>query len=113
VIFSLLEHNISFLNQGFNRANRIQSISPLYSVRSALAQQNIKADDILPSKVGKSSKNQEIWCFPLISYLLAINHTKRIDYFALDVAGAELSVLKSLPWEKLNIRVLQVRYNIF
>ena len=48
-------------------------------------------------------------CFPLESLLLAINRT-RIDYFSLDIEGAEMDVLKTIPWNKLDIRVVSVEY---
>ena len=31
-----------------------------------------------------------------------------MDYFSLDIEGAELPVLKTIPWEKVNIRLLGV-----
>jgi Methyltransferase FkbM domain len=48
-------------------------------------------------------------CFPIQSLMLAINKT-RIDYFSLDVEGFELEVLQTVPWEKLDIRVVSVEY---
>jgi hypothetical protein len=41
----------------------------------------------------------EAQCFPLYSLLKAINVTT-VDYFSLDVEGAELSILKTIPWHK-------------
>jgi hypothetical protein len=46
----------------------------------------------------------DVQCFPLYSYLLALNRTK-IDYFSLDVEGSELDVLRTIPFEKLDIQV--------
>lgn len=46
----------------------------------------------------------DVQCFPLYSFLLALNKTT-IDYFSLDVEGAELAVLKTIPWSKVNIKV--------
>ena len=43
-------------------------------------------------------------CFPLFSFLLALNLTT-IDYFSLDVEGLEYKVLASMPWDRVNIRV--------
>ena len=48
-------------------------------------------------------------CFPLESLLAAINQT-HIDYFSLDVEGAEMDVLKTIPWNKLDIDILSVEY---
>ncbi len=48
-----------------------------------------------------------VQCFPLYSILLALNRTV-VDYLSLDVEGAELAVLKTIPFDKVNIRVLSV-----
>lgn len=49
----------------------------------------------------------EAQCFPLYSILLAINQTT-IDYFSIDIEGAELDVLGTVPWDKVLIKVLSV-----
>ena len=41
--------------------------------------------------------------------MLALNRS-RIDYFSLDVEGLELPILKSIPFDKLDIAVLTVEY---
>ena len=41
----------------------------------------------------------QIQCFPLYSLLLALNQT-RVDFLSLDIEGYELSVLKTIPFEK-------------
>lgn len=46
----------------------------------------------------------EVQCFPLFSYLIALNTTS-VDYFSLDVEGAEFTVLKTIPWDKVDIKV--------
>ena len=79
---------------------------------------------------------QQVQCFPLYSVLQALDNPK-VDYFSLDIEGAEypvrcnskfstfdivksyqkvisvsviciLQVLKSVPWDKVDIRVLGV-----
>jgi hypothetical protein len=47
----------------------------------------------------------EIQCFPIYSILLAINQTT-IDYFSLDIEGHEKRVLQTIPWNRLNIKVM-------
>ncbi len=49
----------------------------------------------------------EAQCFPLYSVLMALGNPT-IDYFVLDIEGAEFPVLKTIPFEKLDIRLLQV-----
>lgn len=46
-------------------------------------------------------------CFPLFSLLLAANMTK-IDYLSLDAEGAEIRVLKTLPMDLVEIKVISV-----
>lgn len=59
-------------------------------------------------KVGDLDENDgkliKAQCFPLYSILLAVGRTK-IDYLTLDIQGHELRVLKTLPWEKVDITV--------
>lgn len=51
----------------------------------------------------------DIECFPLYSYLLALN-ISHVDYFSLDVEGDELDILKTLPFEKVDITTLSVEF---
>lgn len=60
----------------------------------------------------RPTKAHQVWCFPLYSILLAVNQTK-IDYFSLDVEGAEMSILRNLPWDKFDVDVLQVEFMVF
>ncbi|CAL4119918.1 unnamed protein product, partial [Meganyctiphanes norvegica] len=50
-----------------------------------------------------------IQCFPLASYLLALN-VSTVDFLSLDIQGSEAVVLDSLPWESVNFRALVVEY---
>ncbi|CAL4164974.1 unnamed protein product, partial [Meganyctiphanes norvegica] len=51
----------------------------------------------------------ELQCLPLYSILMALN-TTTVDYFSLDIEGLELEVLKTIPWDKVNIRTLSVEH---
>ena len=46
-------------------------------------------------------------CLSFYSILLAVGNPV-VDYFSLDIEGAESSVLKTIPWEKVNIKVLSI-----
>lgn len=46
----------------------------------------------------------EVQCVPLYTILLALNRTT-IDYLSLDVEGAEISVLRTIPFDKVSIKV--------
>jgi hypothetical protein len=47
----------------------------------------------------------KVQCFPLYSILLAVGRT-HIDYFGLDVEGSEYKILKTIPWHKINVKVI-------
>jgi hypothetical protein len=51
-----------------------------------------------------SKRHVDVQCFPLFTYLLAMNITT-VDYFSLDVEGSELQVLQTIPFDQVNIRV--------
>lgn len=46
-----------------------------------------------------------VQCFPLYSILLALNRTT-VDYFSLDIEGYELKVLETIPWHKVDIKMI-------
>ena len=43
-------------------------------------------------------------CFPLFGVLKALNVTK-VDYFSLDVEGNEMDVLRTIPFDLIDITV--------
>ncbi len=57
----------------------------------------------------KSASGLRVPCFPLESILLALNQT-HVDYFSLDVEGLELDVLKTIPFDRIQIDTLSVEY---
>ena len=69
-------------------------------------------------KLIKSKNNQKqppkitVQCFPLYSMLLAVGRT-HIDYFSLDVEGAELEILRTIPFEKVTIDILTIEYFVY
>jgi len=65
--------------------------------------------DLLPWGF-QSKPSSTAVCFPIFSVLEALGNPT-IDYFSLDVEGSEYGVLKSIPWEKVNIKVWSIEYN--
>jgi FkbM family methyltransferase len=51
-----------------------------------------------------STKSCKVQCLPLYSILLALNQTT-VDLFSLDIEGNELDVLRTIPFDKINIKV--------
>ena len=51
----------------------------------------------------------DMQCFPLYSLLRATADTHTtVNYLSLDIEGAELLVLQTLPWDKLDIEVMTI-----
>ena len=48
-------------------------------------------------------------CFDIYSLLRAINRT-HVNYFSLDVEGAELPILKTIPFERITVDIFSVEY---
>ena len=64
--------------------------------------------------VGCQAEMLKIQCFPLYSILKALGRTK-IDFFSLDVEGAEYGILRSLfePKTNFDFSVATVEHNYF
>ena len=63
----------------------------------------------LVSEPGGNSK--KVQCFPVSSLLLAVNNPT-VHYFSLDIEGAELQVLQTIPWDQVDIRVFSVETHL-
>ena len=50
---------------------------------------------------------QESFCFPLYTYLLALNITQ-VDLITLDTQGGEDSMLYNFPWEKIDVTTVVI-----
>ena len=55
-----------------------------------------------------SENTYDMQCFPLYSLLMAAVGNVTVNYLSLDIEGAELLVLETLPWDKLDIEVLTI-----
>jgi len=53
----------------------------------------------------------ELQCLPMASLLLALDNPT-VNYLSLDLEGAELEVIKTIPFNQLNIEVLSVEFNL-
>lgn len=62
------------------------------------------------SMTNKSVMSINTTCLPIFTLLSALN-IKTVDYFALDVEGAELKILKTIPFDLLLIKVITIEYN--
>ena len=57
-----------------------------------------------------TDNSARIQCIPLYSLLLALGNPT-VHYFSLDIEGAELAVLKTLPWDKVDIELVMIEIN--
>jgi len=51
----------------------------------------------------------DVLCLPLFTLLAALDFPT-VDFFSLDVEGAELGILQTIPWHQVDIRVLLVEF---
>ena len=70
---------------------------------------DVKGDDWfqverLYSSMKSGNYQSKNLCLPFFAILNAVGNPI-VDYFSLDVEGAEFSILTSIPWEKVVIRV--------
>ena len=54
--------------------------------------------------VEASANRIKIQCFPLYTVLLALGNPT-VNYFSLDIEGAEFKVLSTLPFDKVDVKV--------
>ncbi len=67
---------------------------------------NKKYDQVWDQKEGQVNQGTvEVQCFPFYSVLLASNRTT-IDFLSLDVEGHEIKILKTIPWDRVDIKVI-------
>ncbi|XP_014239585.1 uncharacterized protein LOC106661002 [Cimex lectularius] len=52
---------------------------------------------------------EDVCCYPLYTYILAAKY-RHIDLISLDINGNEIKVLKTIPWKKISINIILVRY---
>jgi len=58
-----------------------------------------------------SKTAQQMQCIPLYTLLKAAGNP-RVNLFVLDIEGAEFHVLKSIPWDKVDIEVMSIETNL-
>merc|ERR1712241_369658 len=59
---------------------------------------------------GEEDTTFEMQCMPLYTILLALGNPT-VHYFSLDIEGAELQVLRTIPFDKVDIKILDIEMN--
>ncbi|XP_066939145.1 uncharacterized protein [Macrobrachium rosenbergii] len=106
------------LPEGFRnlttKGRKAYSINAGAALTNRSAIENFKVYDYkslgLSHIANKTSETIAIKTFPLYTMLLALNITF-IDFLSLDVEGDELKVLQTVPWDKVQVRVMCVEIN--
>lgn len=79
----------------------------------------VKPGDNIPSNDRENQKKLaeptrrtiKMQCFPIYSMLLAVGNPV-VDYMSLDIEGAEYGVLKSIPWDKVDIKIISLEITV-
>lgn len=61
----------------------------------------------LRSGITKGRSLYRVQCYPLYALLLAMGNPT-VDYFSLDIEGAEIKVLLTIPFDKVDIRTMSI-----
>ncbi|XP_043248770.1 uncharacterized protein LOC122395349 [Colletes gigas] len=94
-------------------------IQPYPTMSSFLMARNVgrlhepnATDSHLPNSpdVAHSGTHIYVQCFPFVHYMAALNVTT-VHYFSLDIEGYELEVLKTIPFDTINIETLSVEFS--
>ncbi|CAL4171331.1 unnamed protein product, partial [Meganyctiphanes norvegica] len=78
------------------------------NIKGGTHELGVNIDDFAVEKEAEDTKEKNyvnVQCFPLRSYLSALNITQ-VDLLSLDIQGAEKQVLDTLPWETVTFRLL-------
>ena len=62
------------------------------------------------NSIKKGRSQYKLQCLPLYSLILAAGNPT-VDYLSLDVEGAEMKVLRTIPFDKVDIRVFSIEVN--
>lgn len=69
---------------------------------------SLEKNDSFREYFAKSSSSYfKAQCFPVISYLLALNQTS-IDFFSLDTQSSEWDILKNFPFDKIKVTLMVI-----
>ena len=91
--------------QTFDASDYNSGIINQAAVKPSLLDRDLNKQPILDFE-----REIQVQCFPLYSVLQALDNPA-IDYFSLDIEGAEFMVLQTLPWNKINLSLLSVEVN--
>ncbi|XP_018007683.1 uncharacterized protein LOC108665442 [Hyalella azteca] len=94
------------------RNRKARALNACLSPSTSASKLTLKQSDTMSrlqraEEVGTKGIFTQVQCYPLYSVMKAANLTQ-LNYLALDVEGLEMKVLQTLPWDAVNITVVQV-----
>lgn len=93
-----------------HKHRRAYSINAALSLTHTSASMKLKPDGGHGSLSALDKKGIPVKAFPLFSVFLALNVTV-VDFLSLDIEGAEVKVLKTIPWKRIKFRVMCIENN--
>ncbi|XP_013388510.1 uncharacterized protein LOC106157424 [Lingula anatina] len=109
-------HTLSKKHRKAFTINSCLSLSPHpdrveFTMASSLGGITQEAYNIPSSEVSLISGRSLVQCFSIHSILgaLCVNH---VDYFSLDVEGAEVEILRTFPWKDITVDIWSIEYAV-
>ena len=84
-----------------------EDLKPGSRADEAIKQRKESNPDFVPTYGAFVRRTIQIQCLPLTSIIEALGNPV-IDYFSLDIEGAEFPVLKTIDFDKVDIRVISI-----
>ena len=114
----LVEAHPNFYMQGLQKHRNVTSVNTCLGIRDKphfanfdlySASKNTESMSGIVQEPSETSFQHQ--CLPLVSLLLALDNPI-VHYFSLDIEGAELQVLKTVPWDKVDIWTVSVETHL-
>ncbi len=120
----LIEANSEFHKRLLKKHRKCYSINACLSTENTTSISNFRPVGLLGGLDGKMDKTHDnyikqtypeynletdVQCFAFYSQVAALG-VSHVDYFSLDIEGPELEVLKTIPFDKITINVISVKY---
>merc|ERR1712117_258001 len=110
----LVEPNPTIFPKGFSKHRKVWGSSTCLAIQPRPHVSPFSQKVTMGGMAGLVSEADEqsydMQCFPLYSLILATGN-RTVNYLSLDIEGAEFLVLKTIPWDKVDIEVISLETN--
>jgi len=114
----LVEAHPIWFSRGLTRHRKVTSVNTCLGVQNKPHLMDFDFNEASKEVTSMGGLVQEprdtsmtMQCLPLSSLLLAMGNPT-VHYFSLDIEGAELQVLKTIPWQNVDIQVISVETHL-